>query len=162
VLANYTVYAFEDLISQVHSFSYRQMSIKDSIYYNITDNFYVNLFTGLKFSEQGEFNDNEFSVRPLSYFEDVNTIGSVNYLIFSFVELYAGYKFYQQKRYDYVEGEKKLKNTVRNFGPITGVKAYLKNNSYIHVTGGIDFFKYDNAASNTSSASVLVRIIWNI
>lgn len=162
VLANYTVYEFEDLISQVNSFSYRQLSIKDSIYYNITDNFFVNLFTGLKFSEQGEFDDGEFSVRPLSYFEDVNFITSLNYMVFSFVELSAGYKFYQQKRYDYVDGVKELKNTVRNFGPVTGVKAYLKNNSFIHVTGGIDFFKYDNSSSDNSSASVLVRIMWNI
>lgn len=162
VLANYTVYAFEDLVSQVNSFSYRQLTVKDSIYYNITDNFFVNLFTGLKFSEQGEFNDDEFSVRPLSYFEDVNMASSLNYLFFEFVELSAGYKFYQQKRYDYVDGVKVLSNTVRNFGPVAGVKAFLKNNSYIHVTGGIDFFKYDNSSSDNSSASVLVRIIWNI
>jgi hypothetical protein len=162
VLANYTVYEFEDLVSQVTSFSYRQLTVKDSIYYNITDNFFVNLFTGLKLSEQGEFNDEQFTVRPLVYFEDVNLHTTVNYVFFDFIELSAGYKFFQQKRFNYNEGVKVLNSTIRTFGPISGLRVFFKNNSYIHFTGGIDFYKYDNSTNDNSAASMIVRIIWNI
>ncbi len=162
VLANYTVYEFEDLVSQVTSFSYRQLTIKDSVYYNITDNFFVNLFTGLKLSEQGEFNDEAFSIRPLTFFEDVNLHTTINYVFFDFIELSAGYKFFQQKRYNYNEGVKSLSSTIRTFGPITGLRVFFKNNSYIHFTGGIDYYKYDNPVNNNSAASMVVRIIWNI
>ena len=162
MLANYTVYEFEDLVSQVNSFSYRQLTVRDSIYYNFTEDFFVNLFTGLKFSEQGEFDNDEFAVRPLTYFEDVNFISAVNYLFFNFIEFSAGYKFYQQKRYNYNEGVKELNSTIRNFGPLAGLKVYFKNKSYLYVNSGLDFFKYDDANQNNSAASVVVRIIWNI
>ena len=162
VLANYTVYDFEDLVSQIQSFSYRQLSIRDSLFYNITPEMSVNIFTDLKFSEQGEFNDDDFSVRPLTYFEDKNFFTGLNYLFYEFIELSLGFKYFEQKRFEYIDGEKELTNTVRNYGPLSTVKVFLKDNSYIDITTGIDYFDYEGSAFDNSSLSLLVKIFWNM
>ena len=79
VLANYTVYDFEDIVSQVQSFSFRQMNLRDSIFYDVTDQLNLSLFTEIKLSEQGQFNDSSFSVKPLTYFDDRSILGKVNF-----------------------------------------------------------------------------------
>ena len=162
VLANYTVYDFEDLISQIQSFSYRQLNIRDSLFYNITDEMSLNIFSDLKFSEQGEFNDDDFSVRPLTYFEDKNLFTGLNYLFYEFIELSLGFKYFEQKRFEYVDGEKELTNTVRNYGPLSRVKVFLKDSSFIDITTGIDYFDYEGSAFDNSSLSLLVKIFWNM
>ena len=78
------------------------------------------------------------------------------------MEVFAGYKYFEQKRFDYDLGERKLKNTIRNYGPIAGLNFYLTKNSYINFTGGIDYFRYNDAALNNSSTSLTLNILWNI
>lgn len=162
VLANYTVYDFEDIVSQVQSFSYRQMNLRDSIYYYITDRLSLKLYSELKLSEQGEFNDSAFTVKPLAYFDDRNVLGKISYMFFGFAELSLGYKYFQQKRFDYISGEKNLKSTIRNYGPVAWLNLYLTKNSYINFTGGIDYFRYDDSSLDNSSSSLALNILWNI
>jgi hypothetical protein len=162
VLANYTVYDFEDIVSQVQSFSYRQMNMRDTIYYYITDKLTLKLYGELKLSEQGEFNDSAFSVKPLAYFDDRNVIGKISYMFFGFAELSIGYKYFQQKRFEYTSGERNLKSTIRNYGPVGWLNLYLTKNSYINFTGGIDYFKYDDSSLDNSSSSLALNILWNI
>lgn len=53
VLANYTVYDFEDIISSVKSYSFRQMNLKDSMIVKFTRHFGADIYGELKFYERG-------------------------------------------------------------------------------------------------------------
>ncbi len=60
VLANYTVYDFEDIISSVKSYSFRQMNIKDSLIVNPSTHFGADIYGEVKLYERGELNWSQF------------------------------------------------------------------------------------------------------
>ena len=70
VLANYTVYDFQDIISSVKSYSFRQLNLKDSLVTRFNDKVGSDIYGEIKFYERGELNWKEFSSRPVNYYED--------------------------------------------------------------------------------------------
>ena len=84
MLANYTVYDFEDILSQVQSFSFRQLSLRDSILYEVNSRLNLEFINDLKFYEQGEFRESEFSERPLMYYDERKMSSQISYLFYDF------------------------------------------------------------------------------
>lgn len=162
VLANYTVYDYEDIISQIQSFSYRQLSIADSTTYFFTSKFYLGFYGILKYYEQGQFNNTSFSVKPIAYYEEQLLNPSVNYLLNGFVNIGIGFKFFQQDRYLYENAVKTLANNYKTYGPIGTLNFYLNNNSVININGGLEYVRYSNPSQNNSAVYLLMNILWNI
>lgn len=162
VSANYTVYDFEDILSQVQSFSYRQLTLRDSLEYTISPRVFIRAFGEYKLSEQGEFNDSEFSLRPLTLFDDRFIKTDINLRMFEFAEIYLGYRFYQQMRFNYLLGEKNLANTFRNYGPIGGLKVNAVGRTFINFQGGVEILRFDNSNQNTTSSFFSINIFWDI
>ncbi len=162
VLANYTVYDFEDIVSQVQSFSYRQLYARDSTTYNFYRNFYLDLLGELKFYEQGQFNNREFTVKPIAYFVEQLYVPDISYLFNYFIKVGIGYKFFQQQRFQYENGARQLSNTYRTYGPVGKIIFYLNKNSIINFTGGIDYIRYDDPAQNNEAVNLQLNILWNM
>jgi len=162
VLANYTIYDFEDIVSQVQSFSYRQLSIKDSTRFNITRHLALDFNGEVKLYEQGQFNNREFSVKPIAYFEEQFYNPELGYFFNDFFEIKAGFKFFQQNRYIYEVAEKQLVNTFKTFGPVGKINLYLYNNSIINFIGGVDFIRYSNPPQDVSAFNLQLNIFWNM
>lgn len=162
VLANYTVYDFEDIISQVQSFSYRQLSLWDSTTYKITKQLSADFRGELKYYEQGQFNNREFSVKPIAYFEEQFFLPGFSFNINYFLNAGIGYKYFKQDRFQYDNGEKNLVNTFKTFGPVGEINFYFKNNSIVNLTGGYDFIKYSNPFQEDSAVHFQFRINWNM
>ncbi|MEO6693737.1 MAG: hypothetical protein ABIY50_03520 [Ignavibacteria bacterium] len=162
VLANYTIYDFEDIVSQVQSFSYRQLSIKDSTRYSITRGLSLDFNGEVKLYEQGQFNNREFSVKPIAYFEEQFYNSEIGYMINDFLEVKGGYKFFRQNRYLYETAEKKLVNTFTSSGPVGKINLYLNNNSIINFTGGVDFIQYSNPPQENSAVNLQLNVLWNM
>ena len=162
VLANYTVYDFEDVISQIQSFSYRQLLIADSTSYNFTRDFALN-FTGiLKYYEQGEFNNAEFSEKPVTYFAEQKFNPVLNYYFSPITYAGIGYKYFEQNRYQYENGEKQLLRTYKSFGPMAQANFYFNKNSSLNILTGLDYIKYSNSTQNSNSIYLQMNILWNI
>ncbi|MEO8208943.1 MAG: hypothetical protein ABI840_00165 [bacterium] len=162
VLANYTIYDYEDIVSQVQSFSYRQLNIRDSTSYNFTRDFSIDFIGELKLYEQGQFNNNNFSVKPIAYYVDQLYTPYISYFYNYFINFSIGYKYFQQQRFQYENTVKQLVNTYRSFGPVGKIILYLNNNSIINFTGGLDFIRYDNPAQDNSAVYLQLNITWNM
>ncbi|MEP7145935.1 MAG: hypothetical protein ABI792_02875 [bacterium] len=162
VLANYTVYDFEDIVSQVQSFSYRQLYARDSTTYNFYRNFHLDFLGELKFYEQGQFNNREFTVKPIAFYAEQLYVPDISYLFNYFIKIGVGYKFFQQQRFQYNNGVKQLSNTYRTFGPVGKIILYLNRKSIINFTGGIDYIRYDNPGLNNSALYIQLNILWNM
>lgn len=162
VLANYTVYDFDDIISEVQSFSYRQLSARDSTTFYLTDRLSIGFIGELKFYEQGQFNNDNFSVRPIAYFVEQLYNPSINYSVNYFMNIGIGYNYFQQQRYQYDESEKRLINTFRSFGPVGKINFYLNKNSIVNFTGGIDYISYDIPPQKNSAVNLQMNIMWNM
>lgn len=162
ISANYTVYDFEDILSQVQSFSYRQLILRDSVDFTLSPAIIFKVFGEFRLSEQGEFNDLEFSLKPLTLFDDRFIRADINVKIFGEAEAYLGYRFYQQMRYNYNLGVKELSNTFRNYGPIGGIKIPAINRTLINFQGGLEILRFDNSLMNTESTFFSINIFWEI
>lgn len=162
VLANYTVYDFEDIVSQVQSFSYRQLYVRDSTTFNLNRNISIGFLGELKFYEQGQFNDDNFSVKPIAYFVDQYYSPGINYFFNYFISLGIGYNYFQQQRYQYENTEKRLINTYKSFGPVGKIFLYLNNNSIVNFTGGLNYIRYENPLQDNESVNLQLNILWNM
>ncbi len=162
VLANYTVYDFEDIISQVQSFSYRQLYIVDSTTYNFYGKLYFNFIGALKLYEQGQFDNDNFSVKPIAYYVEQLYAPDISFNIFYLVNIGAGYKFFQQQRYLYDTGVKALSNTYKTYGPFGKIILYLNNNSIVNFIGGIENIVYQNPYQDNSALNLQLNILWNM
>jgi hypothetical protein len=118
VLANYTVYDFEDLVSGLRSLSYRQVGWIDSTQIFLTNNTRLNFFSHVRRYERGELRWRAFSERPVHSFEEVTLIASVQYDIQPGTIAFAGgIRYFNRNRYRYQERERKLETQLRNVGP---------------------------------------------
>ncbi|HMQ68277.1 MAG TPA: hypothetical protein PKA90_04745 [Ignavibacteria bacterium] len=162
VLANYTVYDFEDIVSQVQSFSYRQLYIMDSTTFNVFPDFYFDFNAELKIYEQGQFNDDNFLVKPIAYFSEQLLAPNINYMFDYFINAGIGYKFFQQLRYRYDNGEKVLTNTYQTYGPFGRIILYLNKNSVINLIAGLDNIVFDDPLQNNSALNLQINVLWNM
>lgn len=71
VSANYTVYDFQDVASNLRSISFRQFLATDSTNYRITKNFSFIITAYLKLTSQGELDWDNFAERPLRYLQEI-------------------------------------------------------------------------------------------
>lgn len=161
VLANYTVYDFEDLISTVKSYSFRQLNLKDSLIINFTKHFGTDIFTELKLYERGELNWNEFTQRPINYYEDKIINSELNYFFNKFITISAGYKYFEQRRFNYLNGERVFDTFVRTTGPFAALKIYWKQNSAIEIMGSYDYYKYGDDTPPAENSNIYINVNWN-
>ena len=162
VLANYTVYDFEDIVSQVQSFSYRQLLVVDSTSYKFNNKLSLNFNGVLKYYEQGQFQNNNFSVKPVAYYLEQLYNPGLNYFITDFAQAGIGFKFFQQNRYQYENSVKQLANVYKSYGPVGQLNFYLNNNSLIKIIGGMNYINYGNSVLSSSSFYLQMNILWNI
>jgi hypothetical protein len=162
VLANYTVFDFEDIVSQVQSFIYRQMSFRDTTIYNITEKLSFDFYSEVKLYEQGQYNDRDFSLRPVNFFIDQFYFGEFGYLLNDFIKLSAGYKFFEQRRFEYEHNERVLKSKFNTSGVLGKLSLFINQNSLISIIGGVDFLRYDNSSLNSSAGNLQMMVQWNM
>lgn len=76
------------------------------------------LFTGeLKLYEQGQFNNGDFTVKPINYFEEQFYSPELIYSPYDLLKFSAGFRYFQQIRYRYDNTEKSLAGIYRSYGP---------------------------------------------
>lgn len=161
VLANYTVYDFQDVVSSVKSYSFRQVNLKDSLIIKFSKHFGTDIFSELKFYERGELNWSEFTQRPVNYFEDKIINSEFNYFYNRFVTISAGYRYFEQRRYNYIAGERVFDNFVRTTGPFASLKVLWKSNSTVEVLGSYDYYKYGDGTPSTENGNIQIIANWN-
>ena len=162
VLANYTVYKFEDIISQIQSFSFRQLTIADTTNYSNNRNFFFDFFGNFKLYEQGSYNEKNFSERPLTYYDERKFYAFLGYKFTENLIFSIGFNHFIQRQYNYDSGIKFLKRTISNYGPVGKLQYYFMKNSKIEFTGSKDFLESSDNTLVNRSESLFINILWNI
>lgn len=161
VLANYTVYDFEDIISTVRSYSFRQMNFKDSTILSFNRELGMDIYGEVKLYERGELNWNAFSERPLNYFVDKIINSQLNYFFNKFIIISGGYRFFEQRRFKYNEGNRIFDTYVRTFGPMAKLRINWKGSSRAEIIASYDFYDYNNKQPSTSNGNLYINVFWN-
>ena len=161
VLANYTVYDFQDIISSVKSYSFRQLNLKDSLIVKFNDHLGTDIYGEVKLYERGELNWNDFTQRPVNYFEDKIINSELNYFFNNFITFSGGYRWFEQRRFNYVNGERVFDNYVRTTGPFLKIRALWKQNSVIEVIGTYDYYRYGDGSPGTDNGNIYLNASLN-
>ena len=117
VLANYTVYDFEDQSASIRSFSYRQFSWVDSTIVPVNRVISLDFFVYLRLYERGQLRWDEFTERNESAFVDETYAVQVRYAPVPSITFAAGVRYFSQTRYSYENGSKTFASRLKSFGP---------------------------------------------
>jgi hypothetical protein len=122
VLANYTVYDFEDVVSNLRSLSYRQVGWLDSTRVNLSKSTSLSVFSQYRRYERGELQWKGFSERPVTSFEELTLIAMLRYELFDGDVAFAGgIRYFRQDRYRYEVRDRIFETRFINSGPICSV-----------------------------------------
>jgi hypothetical protein len=117
VLANYTVYDFEQTSAQVRSFSYRQFGWSDSTSFDITNRLGLDAFVYLKVYSRGQLNWNDFTERRENSFVDKTYALQARFSPEIGSTIAVGIRYFSQTRYSFEGETRKLDSFLRSFGP---------------------------------------------
>lgn len=117
VLANYTVYDFEQQLARIKSFSYRQFSWLDSTSVDVTRRIGLDFFAYLKLYERGQLKWSEFSEQTENSFVDRTYAGQVRFSPWEGLLFGVGMRYFSQSRYIFGENGKTLDSFLRSIGP---------------------------------------------
>ncbi|MCX8010206.1 MAG: hypothetical protein N3A61_03570 [Ignavibacteria bacterium] len=146
VLANYTIYDFEDIVPNIQSYSFRQFSFSDSLEFFFSKELFVKTSIGTKLSEQGGLNWKSFSTIPMRYLEEYTgelKLG-IKFNSISFFDF--GVKIYSFSDFKYEKGSKKKSSEILSYGPTASVTLRFQNR--ISMDG---FLWYETTKESNSS-----------
>lgn len=146
VSANYTVYEFEELSPNFKSYSFRQLALRDSSQLHISRRMKLTGTGYLKFSEQGDFNWDDFKSRPIRYLSEAFSEIKL-YYTYNMISLGAGIRYFNLSTYGYDnDSNKKLLSRYESIGPVSDITIAL-NSVSLSFYGWYEFIKTENAVN---------------
>ncbi|MEW6511122.1 MAG: hypothetical protein AB1428_09215 [Bacteroidota bacterium] len=117
VLANYTVYDFEQQLASVKSFSYRQFGWIDSTSVDLTHRLGVDFYAYWRVYERGQLKWSDF--KELTENAAVEQTYALQVRVRPGDRMYAavGLRYFGQSRYIFVNGDRLLDSFLSSFGP---------------------------------------------
>lgn len=161
VLANYTIYDYDFVSSTVRSFTFRQFGFTDSTEWRLTGRLALRWYQNMRLYERGELQWDQFSERPLAYFEDHTLIGTVRYRATESLVFSTGIRYFSQSRDQYVGADRVPESFLRSVGPLTTIELNFGRRTRIFFNG---WFEHQvqtgqvsrNAATMTMACSLFI------
>jgi hypothetical protein len=147
VLANYTTYDFEYISASVRSYAFRQFAFIDSTEIAVTKRLSLGWYHYLRFYERGELNWDEFSERPLYYFEDKTYLGTARFRMNEGLLFTVGIRYFNQSRFKYNGPDRELENFLRSVGPVTVIELNFGARTRIFLNGWYEHQVQTNQSS---------------
>jgi hypothetical protein len=157
VLANYTVYDFEEGSSLARSFSYRQFAWLDSTSVDVTSRVGLDFFAYFKLYERGRFDWDEFTERTENSFIDRTLAAQLRFSPSAGTMLAAGVRSFSQARYDHVGGERRRAASLHSIGPTCVIQWAIGPASRLLLRGW-----YERRAQPDGSARSFPTIVMNV
>lgn len=159
VSANYTSYDFEDVNSNLKSFSYRQFTALDST--NIILNKRVSLnFSGyIMLSEQGDFSWKSFSEKPKRFLREIFFEPK---LVYNFENYYfvCGLRYFNLSTFNYEAKQRLFDSSFLSYGPTSIIAIKIFKELNLNFIGYYEFIKHSNSKSY-QQANMNLNINWN-
>ncbi len=151
VLANYTVYDFEDLQVPVKSFSFRQFSFIDSTRISITPRVGFDWFSYISLYERGVLNWKAFKGRPINYFEDQTYVLQTFYQATTDLLFSSGIRYFSQKRFGYLDKTRQIETRLQSIGPVALITFFFRPKIEFIVKGWHERIEYTNTQTRYST-----------
>jgi hypothetical protein len=144
VMANYTVFDYEELNPNFRSYSFRQFVFRDSTNYQLTRNFRLFVTGYLKLSEQGDFKWASFTSKPQRFLEELYSEPKIFFDLSGF-NFGIGFRYFSLSTYNLLKGTEKLKiSEYESIGPVLDVDINIIGTLSFRTYGWYEFIKTDN------------------
>lgn len=161
VSANYTVYDFEDLQPNFQSYSFRQYTLRDSSSLKLNDRLRLDVNGYMKFSEQGEFDWNEFSGNPQRLLHEYYIEPKI-FTIFGKLNIGTGFRYFNLTTFDYETASVRNKASEYNsIGPIADIFWHINGRLVFKVYGWYEFIRPEDGKQR-ENVNLNIKLNWNI
>jgi hypothetical protein len=161
ILANYTTYDYEDLVSYIKSFSFRQIGYRDSIYIALNNDFSLQTNLVFKYSERGTLYWSKFAESPEN--SNLEQLARTQLIekISDYLQIGCGARYYRIIQRNLI---KELSSVSGNFdqmsiGPEVTSRLYLSNNTYITLQGWYEIQYLNKIKSRTVPNLYLMTVV---
>ncbi len=159
VLANYTVYDFEYGTSQTHSYVFRQFGFTDSTSVECTGRLSVEGYAYLRYYERGELRWDEFSERPVDYFEDKTFIGTLRYAMSRRLHFSVGIRYFSQMRYGFSGTDHVPVSSFRSIGPMMGIELGAGGRTDLSLKG---WYEHQTQTAQPARGTTTLTMLLNV
>ncbi len=160
VLANYTVYDFDQQFVNIKSFSFRQFSFKDSTNIQLTALVGFSWFNHIRLYERGEFNWITFKGRPINYFEDKAYTTQLHYTAHENLLFSVGIRYFSQIRYRYDKNTKRVETRLRSFGPLASLFWNVDKKLQMQIKGWYERVDFtDSKITRSSNVTMTLKLL---
>jgi hypothetical protein len=161
VVANYTVYDFEEQVASVKSFSFRQASWSDSTTIALNHRIDFGFSGTLRAYERGILKWKEFKEKPLDYFVEKSLWPRLLYRTKQDVALSVGYRYFSRDQYSYDGSSRTLTHSIVTAGPTVGVEWHGVGGTNVLLSGWRESSTVDSGQSTlVSNLSVSVSLVF--
>lgn len=159
VLANYTVYDFEDINPNYKSYTFRQFLFSDSTIIRLSSNLSFDLNGYIRLSEQGDLNWNDFSMKPSR--ELVETFLHPKLITyFNKIKFGLGYRKFSLKTFLYKKEIKSEEAYYTSSGPSAEIEYNLISKITLHLESWLESVKSDRNRTQ-DIVTVNFNLHWN-
>lgn len=160
VLANYTVYDFEEQVASVKSFSFRQASWSDTTTFGLSRDIDFRFLGNLRFYERGLLRWSGFREKPLDYYVEQSYWPKILYEVSGGFRVSVGYRFFSQDHFTYQENQRIFDRSILTSGPTVDVQWNALSGTYVMLSGWRETSSVGTQSSaEVSNMSLNVRIL---
>ena len=157
VSANYTVYDFEELNPNFHSYSFRQFSAIDSSNIKLSKHFLLRVFSYVKLSEQGDLKWKEFSTHPNRFLSEIYSepklAVKIKEVLFS-----TGIRYFSIDTYNFNGKQKVLEAKYLSIGPVAEINLLIRSSLSLNFYGWYEFIT--GGSTNREMANFNFAMNW--
>lgn len=144
VLANYTVYDFEDQFQRTQSFIFRQFGFQDSTKFLITGKYFLSINYNLKLSEQGILYWKKFSSIPGRYLNEQSAELKFGRELSDISYIAIGVRNTLFTEFNYKGKEKQIVFEMKSIGPLLESSLYYRKDFYFNLKSWIEYIQQTN------------------
>jgi hypothetical protein len=160
VMANYTVSDYEQQVSSVRSFSFRQALWSDSSVLQVNRNIRFNFSGTLRIFERGTLKWQEFKERPEEYFIEKAVWPEIVCSWDMGLTLGIGYRYFGQDRYAYQDGRRVFSGDMEAMGPTASLEWRGNSREIVSINGWLEEQRRKGTRTNIiSNLSIQTRFI---
>jgi len=161
VLANYTVYDYEQQVALVRSFSYRQFAWLDSTRVEFGSRLGLDFFLLFKLYERGLLRWDEFTEQTENSFADRTVDALLRFTPASGTLFGVGVRYFSQSRYQHTGSARTLQMFLRSVGPTCAVLWQLGPHSGLYARGWLEH-RTQPDGTKRRLANVFLNILVNL
>ena len=94
------------------------------------------------------------------YYDEKKVSSQISYLFYDFLNLSFGYRYFIQKQFEFDNGEKFLKRTIKSYGPYARFTVNLNRKSSINIVASRDITSSNLSSFSNNSDNLYIYVMW--